>query len=275
MDDVFIGSEALAGGVLTRGRLRWNFQAFFPDVYTSKDATPSLSQRTVGAWLWSGRRGVIAGLAAAALHDAQWVDDSTDIEMILRSGRSPNGIVVRNARIEADEIVEIAGLPVTTPERTALDLARHAPRDIAVPHLDALARATRITSADVWPLVDRYRGARDLCRAIVALDLMDGGSFSPKETVVRLALIDAGLPAPRTQFLVGDGTRVALIVMGYEAPKVAVDFGTGQTEFLERAGWKLIPTGDPPNKHLVAHHVRVAVFKRGYPRWKLRRLARR
>jgi hypothetical protein len=275
MDEVFIGSEALAGGALTRGRLRWNFQAFLPDVYARKDTTLSLSQRTIGAWLWSGRRGVIAGLAAAALHGARWIDESADIEMIFRSGRSPSGIVVRNERIESDEIVEIEGLPVTTPERTALDLARHAPRDVAVPHLDALARATHITFADVQPLVDRYRGARDLCRAVVALDLMDGGSYSPKETVVRLALIDSGFPAPRTQILVGDGTRVALIAMGYEAPKVGVDFGTGQTEFLERAGWKLIPIGDAPNKHLVVYHVRVAVIRRGYPLWKLWRTSRR
>jgi hypothetical protein len=68
VDDVFIGSEALAGGVLSRGRLRWNYRAIFPDVYIPKEATPSLSHRTIGAWLWSGRRGVIAGLAAAALH---------------------------------------------------------------------------------------------------------------------------------------------------------------------------------------------------------------
>lgn len=135
MDDVFIGSEALAGGALTRGQLRWNFQALFPDVYTPKDATPSLSQRTIGAWLWSGRRGVIAGLAAAALHGAHWVDESTDVEMIWRCGRPPCGIVVRNERIESDEIVEIEGLPVTSPERAALDLARHAPRDTVVPHL--------------------------------------------------------------------------------------------------------------------------------------------
>ena len=66
-----------------------------------------------------------------------------------------------------------------------------------------------------------------------------------------------------------------LIAMGYEAPKVGVDFGTGQTEVLERAGWKLIPIGDAPNKHLVVYHVRVAVIRRGYPLWKLWRTARR
>jgi hypothetical protein len=71
MADVFIGSEAVASGVLTRGQLRWNYRAIFPDVYIAKDTTPSLLQRAVGPWLWSGRRAVIAGLAAAALHLAR------------------------------------------------------------------------------------------------------------------------------------------------------------------------------------------------------------
>lgn len=157
MDDVFIGREAVVGGVLTRGQLRWNHRAIFPDVYIAREATPSLSQRTLGAWLWSGRRAVIAGLAAAAVHGARGVDESADVELIWRCGRPPPGIVVRNERLETDEVVEIAGLPVTTPERTALDLARHAPRDPAVTRLDALARASGVTVSDVQPLVDRYR----------------------------------------------------------------------------------------------------------------------
>jgi len=274
MDDAFIGSESLADGVLSRGQLRWNYRAIFPDVYIPKKATPSLSHRTIGAWLWSGRRGVIAGLAAAALHGARWVDESADVELIWRCGRPPPGIVVRNERIETDEIVEIAGLPVTTPERTALDLARHAPRDSAVISLDALARATGVTVSGVLPLVDRYRGARELCRSIAALRLMDGKSQSPRETSVRLALVDAGFPAPRTQFTVTEGNTSALIAMGYEAPMVGVEFGTGTPEFLVRAGWTMIPAADVHNRQVIVYLVRAAVIERGYPLWRLQRLSR-
>jgi hypothetical protein len=266
MEDVFIGSEALAAGVHTRGQMRWNHRAIFPDVYIPKDATPSLSQRTIGAWLWSGRRGVVAGVAAAALHGAQWVDESTDVELIWRCGRPPPGIVVRNERIETDEVVEIAGLPATTPQRTALDLARHGSRDSAVPRLDAVARATGLTVSSVLPLMDRYRGARGLCRAYTALSLMDGGSRSPRETLVRLALIDAGFPAPRTD--------LALIAMGYEAPMVGIEFGTGTPELLVRAGWMVIPAADVNNPQLTVYRVRAAVIERGYPLWRLHRLSR-
>jgi hypothetical protein len=274
MEDVFIGSEALAGGVLSRGQLRWNYRAIFPDVYIHKDATPSFPHRTIGAWLWSGRRGVIAGLAAAALHGARWADESADVELIWRCGRPPPGIVARNEHIATDEIVEIAGLPVTTPERTALDLARHGPRDPAVTRLDALARATGVTVSGVLPLVDRYRGARGLCRSVAALSLMDGGSQSPRETSVRLALIDAGFPTPRTQFTVTEENTSALIAMGYEAPMVGVEFGTGTPEFLVRAGWTMIPAADVRNPQVIVYLVRAAVIERGYPLWRLQRLSR-
>jgi hypothetical protein len=141
MDEVFVGSAALAGGGLTRGRLRWNYRAIFPDVYVPKLIVPSLAQNTIGAWLWSGRSGVITARAAAAMHGALWVRAAAPIEMIWRCGRPPPGIVVRNERIDADEIMQVDGLLVTTPGRTAFDLARHLPRDLAVQHLDSLARA--------------------------------------------------------------------------------------------------------------------------------------
>lgn len=274
MDDVFIGSEAVAGGVLTRGQLRWNFRALFPDVYVPRESTLSLRQRAVGAWLWSGRRAVVAGLTASALHGARWVDDSSDVELIWRHPRPPRGIVARNERIEADEIIQISGLPVTTPERTALDLARHHARDVAVTRLDALSSASGITTSDVQALVDRYRGARHWIRAVDALHLMDGGSGSPYKTTVRLALVDAGLPAPGTQITATDGKATAVIAMGYEGPKVAIDFGPAATEFVALEEWAIIRACHAYNTDAIAYLVRAAVIEAGYSVWTLRRLSR-
>ena len=66
MGTIFLGSEALARGELTRGRLRSAYRPIFPDVYQSRLATPSLYGNTMGAWLWSKRRAVVTGRAAAA-----------------------------------------------------------------------------------------------------------------------------------------------------------------------------------------------------------------
>ena len=284
MRDVFIGSEALANGELTRGRLRWNYRAIFPDVYSSNAVAPSLRRNTIGAWLWSGRRGVIAGRAAAAVHGALWVNASAPVEMIGRCAHPPKGIILRNERIEADEIVDLGGLLVTTPERTAFDLARHLPRDDAVVHLDALARVTDVKAANILLLSERYPRARGLPRSRIALGLMDGGAQSPKETRLRLVLIDSELPAPRTQIRVSDGFNEAFIDMGYDEPMVGLDYegahhltergqyvhDIGRAELIEREGWIDIRVVAEHSKRYILHRVQNAFARRGY-RPRLRR----
>jgi hypothetical protein len=285
MEEVFVGSWALKSGALTRSHLRWNYRALFPDIYQSKIAKPSLRLNTVGAWLWSGRDAVIAGRAAAALHGALWIDAATPIEMLWKSGRPPSGIIVRNERIDADEIVEIGGLPVTSAQRTAFDLARHLPRDLAVRHLDALARATGVSAEDALLLSDRHSKARGLPRARVALPLMDGGCESPQETRIRLILIDDGLPAPRTQIRLSDGANEAVIDMGYDEPMVGFDYDgqqhqterdryvhdIGRAELIDRVGWIDIRVVREHGRRFILHRARSAFARRGWTPPKLRR----
>jgi hypothetical protein len=196
MREVFIGTERLVSGSLTRSQLRWNYASIFPGVYVPRAAGNDLRSRIAGAWLWSGRDGIIAGRAAASLHGAEWIDADTPIELIAGRDRSPRGIVIRNERIDADEVVEIDGMLVTSPARTALDLGRHLHRDEAVRHLDALARVSRIGPADALSLVSRHRRARGLRRAEIALDLMDGGSQPPMETPATTLVHRCGLSPP-------------------------------------------------------------------------------
>jgi hypothetical protein len=63
MGDVFLGSEALAAAALNEYQLRRWYRTIFRDVYVPKRDEPSLDDRVLGAWLWSRRRGVIAGVA--------------------------------------------------------------------------------------------------------------------------------------------------------------------------------------------------------------------
>jgi hypothetical protein len=129
---VFIGSEALRERKLTEHQLRTYFRAIYPDVYVSRFAVPSFDDKTYAAWLWSKRRGTIAGLAAAALHGSRWIDDDEPVELVWRNTHSPSGLVVRNERLDDDEITRVDGIAVTTPARTAYDLGRHLPRDEAI-----------------------------------------------------------------------------------------------------------------------------------------------
>ncbi|MFS0899426.1 hypothetical protein [Mycolicibacterium litorale] len=277
MSEVVVGGELLASGALTRGQLRWNYRRLFPDVYAPKASPPTLRLKTAGAWLCSKRTGVVTGRAASAMHGALWVGATTPVEMLWQCGRPPDGIIVRNERIAADEVREVGGLLVTAPHRTAFDLARHLPRDAAVTHLDALAQATGVTAAQALSLAARYPRARGLRRARIALDLMDGGAESPKETWLRLLLIDAGLPRPRTQIRVADRFREAFIDMGYDEPKVGLDYegahhstdrgqyvhDIGRAELIEGEGWIDVKVVKEHSRQFILHRVREAFARRG------------
>lgn len=226
MGDVIVGSQSVLAGTITRASLRWNYRAIFPDIYVPKDVEPTLAVRTRGAWLWSRRRGVITGRAAAALHGARWVDDATEIELLWANNHCPEGIITRRERIAPDEIIWIDGMPVATPARTGLDLGRYLPRNIAVAHLDALASTTGVTAEEILGLTYRYKGRHGvrLCRD--AVELMDAGAQSPQETRLRLLLINRGFPPPRTQIPVADqyGFEFAYLDMGWEDLLIAVEY---------------------------------------------------
>ncbi len=278
MKGAFVGSEAIRSGRLTRGQLRWAYTAVHPDVYVLNGVERTLSLNTLAAWLWTGRKGIIAGRAAAALHGAAWVDASTPIEIIAPHTRTQAGVIVREERIGTEEIACIGGLPVTTAARTALDLARHLPRDVAVPHLDSLARAAAVRPDHALALAAKYPGLRGIRRARIALALMDGGAQSPKETWLRLVLMDGGLPKPLTQIRVSDGVTTAFIDMGYEEPRVGFDYDgahhsdnrgqylrdIGRTEFLERQGWLDIRVVAEHSRQFILHRAREAFARRGW-----------
>jgi hypothetical protein len=93
--------------------LRWNHTAVHPRVYLPNDAEQTLYVSTVAAWLWTGRRGVIAGRAAAALHGAKWVDPPTPVAVIAEHTRRRDGVAVHEERIAPDEITHVGELPTS------------------------------------------------------------------------------------------------------------------------------------------------------------------
>lgn len=227
VDAPFIGSEALRDGVVAnKHQLRTRFRALYPDVYLPDGVSPTLSQRTTAAWLWTRRGGVVAGLAAAAMHGARWIADDVPIELIWANPRPPRGIVTRRDRLGPKECQLMAGLPVTTPERTAFDVGRLIGGDRAVAHLDALGNVTRFDRMAVAELARRHSGSPGVPHLRAALGLHDAGAESPRETWLRLVLISAGFPRPQTQIPVFDdfGDPRYFLDLGWEDVLIAVEY---------------------------------------------------
>ncbi|OBF44061.1 hypothetical protein A5787_14105 [Mycobacterium sp. 852002-50816_SCH5313054-b] len=254
--DPFRGSEALAAGTLRKHQLRSQFRAVFPDIYVRRDQQLTSRDLAVAAWLWSHRLGVIAGSTAAAWHGSKWVDEDLPVELVWSNVRPPRGLRTYDIKLHDGEVCVIAGIPVTTPERTAFDIGRRKAMGMAIAYLDALIRATGVEVDDVLQVADQHRGARGLRQLERALELVDPGSQSPKETWLRLLLIQAGLPRPTTQIpvMIAGSARVYYLDMGWEDPMVAVEYDGEQhrldrlqftkdirrSEDLERLGWIVI-----------------------------------
>lgn len=263
-DEPFIGTEAIASGILRRHQLRSRFHAIFPDVYVRHDQQVSLRQRAFAAWLWSHRRGVLAGLTAAAWHGSRWVDENVPVELIWSNARPPHGLQTYDVTLRDGEFVVLANVPVTTPPRTAFDIGRLRPTGFAVAQIDALLRAAGVKVHEVAALADQHPGTRGLRQLETALQLVDPGSQSPKETWLRLLLIRSGLPRPSTQIpvMTADGKQVYYLDMGWEELMVAVEYDgehhrldrwqysrdIRRREALDRLGWIVIRViaGDRP-----------------------------
>jgi hypothetical protein len=251
----------------------------FRGVYVTKGVRLALTDRAVGAWLTSNRSGVIAGVAASALHGAAWVDDAEPIEILVDERRRQSGLVVRMDRYTDDEVTEIAHLPVTNSARTAFDLGRHQPRAEALSRMDALMRVAPFDAGEVEALVRRYGPVRGVRQLRTLLPLVDAGAASPKESWLRLLLTDGGLPRPETQIPVLDscGYPFAYLDMGWRSIKLAVEYDGDQHRTDRRQyvkdlrrlpmitdlGWETIRVIAEDRPAQVLHRVREAFERRG------------
>ncbi|GJF08751.1 hypothetical protein NGTWS0302_29670 [Mycolicibacterium cyprinidarum] len=278
MEEIIVGTEAVAAGIVTRHELQRWYRPLYRNVHAPKSRKLTLRDRAVGAWLWSSRKGVITGLAAAALHGSRWIDDGVDIELIHTYPRSPRGIITRNERLADDEWEQLHGLAVTTPVRTAFDLGRFQPD--AVARMDALLRVRPYSPEDVTVLAKRYRGARGVARLKQALPRVDPGAQSPRETWWRILVTDCGFPAPTTQIPVCDqrGRLVRIVDFGWEDYNVALEYDGDQHQsdrgqylkdrrvlpLLDRLGWKVIGVVKEDDPVMVIQTLHQAMTARGW-----------
>ncbi len=221
----FRGSAAVGAGLLTRGLLRGaRFRRLLPDVYAPAALEVDLALRARAAGVLVGGRGIVAGYAAAELLGASSGPPDALVDVVVPGNYRCAGIRVRRGRLGPGETRVVGGTPVTTPARTAFDLARWAPtRTERVAAVDALGFACGVTPADVVALRHRHVGAhggRDLAEV---LTLVDTRAESPMESRVRVALVLGGLP-PEVQYPVVLRGRRYRLDLAYPGQRVAVEY---------------------------------------------------
>ncbi|MGY1639851.1 hypothetical protein ACI782_01800 [Geodermatophilus sp. SYSU D00703] len=100
-------------------------------------------------------------------------------------GRLPRSHV---ARLRDDEVVTVDGVAVTSPVRTALDLARTLPLEPAVVVLDAFLAGVEARHEELRTALADMAGTRGSRSAARAVDLADGRSESVGESRSRILL---------------------------------------------------------------------------------------
>jgi very-short-patch-repair endonuclease len=164
------------------------------------------------------------------------------------------GVRLHRATVRAGDVVELRGARVTSPIRTAIDIARTATTEDAVAVVDAFMRAGHFTAAEFDAAARRAQGPGRMRIQLVAR-LIDERAGSVLESLTRVLLWRAGLPAPRTQHslrhrrtgwigyldFAWPDARAALECDGYEYHAARDPFQRDRRRWsaLTRAGWLL------------------------------------
>lgn len=202
-------------------------------VYVRADAEDTPALRAACAGLVLPPHCVVADRSAAWLHGVDCYDVAELagphlLEVVSLRGNQPTRraeVYGGERELQPDEICEIGGVRVTTPLRTACDLAcqRGAARALAV--LDAFRRAYALEIADFAAVLPRFtdrRGVKQLRRLI---PLSSPLAESAAESWTRMVIIDESLPAPEPQlWVLVPGYGWVRVDMGWRHLKVCVEY---------------------------------------------------
>lgn len=277
---MYINDEPLSNGPLTRaeaisrgfklasalrsGELKLVSRNIYrpPDwEFNLHDAARSLSAASPGAWISHGTAAVLYQFLLPP-----WMSESNELHMSKpRTLPQPRrkGIESHNVRAFPDEVVFDMDLWISTRERTWLDLARELPLPNLVCIGDQLIRMPRpefegrsdpfTTLGRLRCLLDRHKNMQGIVRARQALDLMRVGSDSSPESLLRLAIVAAGLPEPELQIRLNSSRTAPSADAGYRSRRIALQYDgdhhlTDEQRFKDRrrdmafeaAGWTVL-----------------------------------
>lgn len=225
---VFRGSEAVAGGWLTRGQLRSSeLLRLSRDVYAAPGVklTHGLRCRAMALALPEGA--VITGRSAATVRGVHlsWPEDPVQVvaPLEMRIGYRA-GLTVRRTELEPDDWEPWAGGRIATPMRMALDLLLGRPLPDAVADLDAVLRAGKVERAAVERML-ASRSDNGIVLARQAVALSDQRAESLPESRMRVLLVLDGLnPVPQYWIEDAHGGRIARADLAFPEHKVAVEY---------------------------------------------------
>ena len=203
---------------------------------------------------------VISHQSAALLWGLPYVDDGTRVHVVQRSAPHRRGaadVVRHHHELASGDVVTLAGVRVTTLERTVLDCAMSLSAQDGLVLADAAMRRG-LEQASCLARLGTWAGRRGLRTAIAVLELADDGAESPGESRLRHVVLRAGFPPPQTQVRVPTPEGDAWADIGWPEWRVLAEYD-GRAKYtadgsaadavlrerrrevlLEREGWRVV-----------------------------------
>jgi len=200
------------------------------DTYLPGSAAADLRSRIHAVLLGAPASAVLSHLTAAAVWGFELPLVRDDARVHLTVGPASRVRSRADRRVHCSVVPEperrvLAGLPVTSPSRTWIDLAAVVPAGALLALTDQML--ARRFPADEFPRVlARSRGRRGVALARSVLACADPLAGSPMESVLRWLIHEAGLPRPVLQHVIRDasGAFLGQVDLAWPSLRVAVEF---------------------------------------------------
>jgi hypothetical protein len=206
---------------------------------------------------------VLVDRTAASLHgidvfDYAELDVPPDPEVASVGGATAtrrNGVLGGKRDLLPEEIMTIGGVRVTTPVRTACDIACLRGRRRALGCIDAFRAAFGLTEVDLARMLPRFARRRGVTQLRELIPLSCPDVDSQPESWIRMDMMDEGFPMPKSQVWTWvPGWGRVKVENAYERLRIAVEYDgeefhssdedrehdENRRDALRRAGWIII-----------------------------------
>ncbi|CAA9211179.1 MAG: hypothetical protein AVDCRST_MAG57-105 [uncultured Blastococcus sp.] len=264
---VFIASHAIAEGAITRKQLRsLGYRRLVHGVYADPGLGLDHRLRCTGVALLLPPGTAIGGHSAAAWHGAPFAAPADPVTVLRTADvrwAGPGGVRVHRTELAPGDVTTVDGVPLSSPLRTAWDVAALEPVGTAVAAIDAMVRSGAVSMGELAARLERSAGDWGVSRVRRAFGLVDPRAESSPESKVRVALVLAGL-TPVSQFhVLHDGEFLGRVDLAWPEARLVVEY-EGAHHFTEEriiaderryaalivAGWRVIRLYAPDLRNL-------------------------
>jgi len=211
-------------------------------VYAASSAPDTFDLRAAAAGLLLGGCDLAVDRTAGWIHGAG-LRGPVHLD-VLAPTRSQRTALGGRRHLIARDVASHAGVRVTTPLRTALDLGRLLAPGPALGAMDALLRGGTFTHTELLSELPRLTGHRGIAQLRLLAAQVEARSSGLAESVLRFHWQAANLPTPVPGMPVAAGHRLVRLSLGVERRQfgavLAHQVSAEDLVALEGAGWRVV-----------------------------------